>query len=74
MAHVKQLAFAYLGYLVFTVYMTIGAMETQKVLFSIFVLIDFLYIGLTFCTFGIMEHTMHLIAVYSELLIEVFSF
>lgn len=74
MADINQLAFAYLGYLVFTLYMTIGAMETQKVLFTIFVLIDFLFIGLTFSTFGIMEHTMHLIAAYSELLIAIFSF
>lgn len=74
MADINQLAFAYLGYLVFTLYMTIGAMETQKVLFTIFVLIDFLFIGLTFSTFGVMEHTMHLIAAYSELLIAIFSF
>lgn len=74
MADINQLAFAYLGYLVFTLYMTIGAMETEKVLFTIFVLIDFLFIGLTFSTFGIMEHTMHLIAAYSELLIAIFSF
>ncbi|MEG2935870.1 MAG: acetate uptake transporter [Clostridium sp.] len=74
MADVNQLAFAYLGYLVFTLYMTIGSMETHRVLFTIFVLIDFLFIGLTFSTFGIMEHTMHLIAAYSELLIAIVSF
>ena len=39
----KQLGFAYLGYLIFTIFMTIGAMETHKVLFTIFVLIDFLF-------------------------------
>lgn len=70
----KQLAFAYLGYLIFTIFMTIGAMETHKVLFIIFVLIDFLFLDLTLSTFGIAEHVTHNIAAYSELLIAVFSF
>lgn len=74
MADTKQLAVAYLGYLIFTIYMTIGAMENHKVLFTIFVLIDFLFLGLTLSTFGIMEHTMHLVAAYSELLIAIISF
>ncbi|MGL5313965.1 MAG: acetate uptake transporter [Peptostreptococcaceae bacterium] len=74
MVDAKQLAFGYLGYLIFTIYMTIGAMETHKVLFTIFVLIDFLFIGLTLSTFGIMEHTTHLLAAYSELLIAIVSF
>ncbi len=43
-----QLGFAYVGYLIFTLYRTIGAMETNKVLFIIFVLIDFIFLGLTF--------------------------
>jgi len=70
----KQLAFAFLGYLIFSVYMTIGAMETHKVLFIIFVLIDFLFIGLTLSTFGIAEHATHKFAAYSELAIAIFSF
>lgn len=70
----KQLAFAYLGYLIFTIFMTIGAMETHKVLFIIFVLIDFLFLGLSLSTFGIAEHFMHNVAAYSELLIAIFSF
>lgn len=70
----KQLGFAFLGYLIFTLFMTIGAMETHKVLFIIFVLIDFLFLGLTLSTFGIAEHVTHNIAAYSELLIAVFSF
>lgn len=70
----KQLGFAYLGYLIFTLFMTIGAMETHKVLFIIFVLIDFLFIGLTLSSFGIMEHTAHQLAAYAELLIAIISF
>lgn len=74
MVDINQLAVAYLGYLIFTIFMTIGAMETHKVLFTIFVLIDFLFLGLTLSTFGIMEHTMHMVAAYAELAIAVVSF
>lgn len=70
----KQLGFAYLGYLIFTIFMTIGAMETHKVLFTIFVHIDFLFIGLTLSSFGIMTHAAHMLAAYSELLIAIVSF
>ena len=70
----KQLGFAYLGYLIFTIFMTIGAMETHKVLFTIFVLIDFLFLGLTLTSFGIMEHATHMLAAYSELAIAIVSF
>ncbi|MDA3730314.1 acetate uptake transporter [Niameybacter massiliensis] len=70
----KQLGFAFLGYLIFTIFMTIGAMETHKVLFTIFVLIDFLFIGLAFSSFGIIEHGMHQLAAYAELAIAIVSF
>ena len=70
----KQLGFAYLGYLIFTIFMTIGAMETHKVLFTIFVLIDFLFLGLSLSSFGIMEHATHMLAAYSELAIAIVSF
>ena len=70
----KQLGFAYLGYLIFTLFMTIGAMETHKVLFSIFVLIDFLFLGLALSAFGIMPHAMHQLAAWSEFFIAVLSF
>ena len=54
--------------------MTIGAMETHKVLFTIFVLIDFLFIGLTLSSFGIAEHFAHNLAAWSELAIAIVSF
>lgn len=71
---VKQLGFAFVGYLIFTLFMTIGAMETNKVLFIIFVLIDFLFIGLSLSTLGINPHLFHEIAAYSELAIAIVSF
>lgn len=70
----KQLGFAYIGYLIFTIFLTIGAMETHKVLFTIFVLIDFLFIGLALSTFGIAYEFTNMLAGVSELLIALFSF
>ncbi|MFS0638822.1 acetate uptake transporter [Mesobacillus foraminis] len=70
----KQLGFAFVGYFIFSFFMTIGAMETHKVLFIIFVLIDFLFIGLSLSTFGFMHEFTHMLAAVSELLIALFSF
>ena len=69
-----QLGFAYLGYLIFSIVMTVGAMETHKVLFIIFCLIDVLFLGLTLTTFGIAQHFTHQLAGYAEFLIAIFSF
>ncbi|NDL67380.1 acetate uptake transporter [Anaerotalea alkaliphila] len=73
-ADVQQLGVAFVGYLIFTLYMTIGSMATNKVLFFIFVLIDFLFIGLAFSTLGIAKEAMHGLAAWSELLIALLSF
>ncbi|MCL6570792.1 MAG: acetate uptake transporter [Bacillus sp. (in: Bacteria)] len=70
----KQLGIAFVGYLIFSLFMTVGAMETHKVLFIIFVLIDLLFIGLAFSTLGILPEVMHKLAAVSELLIAIFSF
>ena len=63
----KQLGFAFLGYLVFTLFMTIGAVEVNKVLLIIFVLIDFLFLGLTMDAFGIASEFFHTMAACAEL-------
>ncbi|GGD12035.1 acetate uptake transporter [Pontibacillus salipaludis] len=70
----NQLGIAYIGYLIFSLFMTVGAMETHKVLFSIFVFIDFLFIGLSLSTLGIMPHAMHLLAAIAEFCIALLSF
>ena len=70
----KQLGFAFLGYLIFTLFMTIGSLETNKVLMIIFVLIDLLFLGLALNSFGIMEESSHNLAAVSEILIAAFSF
>ena len=69
----RQLGFAFAGYLIFTIFMTIGAMETHKVLFFIFLLIDFLFLGLTLNAFGIAEEASHALAAYSEMAIGLLS-
>ncbi len=73
-ADIKQLGFAFIGYLIFTIYMTIGAMETSKVLFIIFVLIDCLFLGLSLSTFGILKEFFHGFAAYSEFILSLVSF
>lgn len=70
----NQLGIAFIGYLIFSVFMTIGAMETHKVLFFIFVLIDFLFIGLSLSTLGIAPKAMHTFAAVSEFGIALLSF
>jgi len=70
----RQLGVAFIGYLIFSVFMTIGAMETHKVLFFIFVLIDCLFIGLSLSSFGILYEFSHMFAAISELLIALLSF
>jgi hypothetical protein len=70
----SQLGVAFIGYLIFSIFMTIGAMGTHKVLFTIFVFIDFLFIGLVLSTFGIMYDFSIMLAAVAELLIAIFSF
>ena len=73
-ADINQLGVAFVGYLIFTLFMTVAAMETNKVLFIIFVLINFLFIGLSLTTFGIATEVTHQLAGISELLVSLVSF
>ncbi len=73
-ADVKQLGFAFLGYLIFTLIMTLASVETSKFLFIVFVLIDVLFLGLSLSTLGIMPHFFHELAAWAELAISLVSF
>ncbi len=73
MADTQQLGMAFLGYLIFTLIMTYGAAATHKVLFFIFVLIDFLFIGLSLNALVGVEFG-HDLAAWAELLIALLSF
>lgn len=68
------LGFAFLGYLIFSLFMTVGASETYKVLFFIFVFIDFLFLGLTLSTLGFMHEQTHMLAAVSEICISILAF
>ena len=70
----KQLGFAFIGYLIFSLFMTIGSMEINKFLFITFIFIDFLFIGLALTTFGIAPEFTHMLAAYSELIVSLLSF
>lgn len=70
----SQLGVAFIGYLVFTLIMTVAATKTNKVLLIIFCLIDLLFLGLSLSTLGIAEHSMHMLAAVSEMAIAIVSF
>ncbi len=70
----NQLGFAFIGYLIFSMFGTIAALETNKVVLSIMILINFLFVGLIFDTFGIGGHWAHSMAAWSELVISLLGF
>lgn len=72
-ADIKQLGFAFIGYLIFSLFMTIGAVETNKVLLAIFICIDALFLGLVGDVFGWFE-SAHTLAAYAEFIIAMLSF
>ena len=73
-ADVNQLGFAFLGYLIFSVFMTIGAMEVNKVIFADMVVIDILLAALSLNAFGIAAHTTHMIGAMAEMVTALISF
>jgi succinate-acetate transporter protein len=73
----RQMGFAFIGYLIITVFLTIGSTQTNKVLFLIFCFITTLFIGLAVSTFvpsGAVHQVFHMIAAFSELAIALLSF
>ena len=73
-ADIRELGFAFVGYLIFSIYMTIASMGVNKVLFFDFLFIDLLFIGLSCSILGIAPHATHLLAAWSELIISMISF
>lgn len=72
----RQMGFAFIAYLVLSVFLTVGAVEANKVLLLDFIFIDFLFLGLAVSTFipsGSPHDTFHTIAAVSELIIAVIS-
>jgi len=73
-ADIAQVGWAFTGYLIFSVFMTIGAMEVNKVIFAIMVLIDVLLGALALNAFGIAAHASHAVAAWTELTISLLTF
>jgi succinate-acetate transporter protein len=70
---VRQLGVVFLGYLIISVFLTIGALKTNKALIAIMVLIDVLFVGLMLNSFG-MGQIWHEIAAWTELTISILGF
>ncbi|MDD2798838.1 MAG: acetate uptake transporter [Bacteroidales bacterium] len=70
---VRQLGFVFLGYLFFSLFMTVAAFKTNLVLIIIMVLIDFLFIGLMLDSFK-MGEGWHTMAAWAELSISLLGF
>ena len=68
-----QLGFAFIGYFIFSVFVTIAAFKTNKVLIALMVLIDLLFLGLILDAFKMGEY-WHTIAAWSELCISALGF
>jgi len=73
----RQMGIAFVGYLILTLFLTVGAMKTNKVLFFIFVFIDVLFLGLSVSNLtaeGPIHTAFHNVAAYAELIIALLSF
>lgn len=73
-ADIAQIGWAFTGYLIFSLLMTIGAMEVNKVIFIIMVLIDVLLAALALNAFGIAAHASHAVAAWTEMVISLVTF
>lgn len=73
-ADVRQLGFAFFGYFLFSLFGTVAATATHKVLLSIMVLIDVLLACLALDAWGLGGHWAHNLAAWTELLISLLSF
>ncbi|MCX7780505.1 MAG: acetate uptake transporter [Negativicutes bacterium] len=71
---IKQVGWAFTGYLIFSLFMTLGSMEVNKVIFTIMVLIDVLLAALALNSFGVAAHATHVIAAWTELIISLLTF
>jgi hypothetical protein len=70
---VRQLGFAFIGYLIFCLFLTVASFKTNKALIAIMVLIDVLFLGLLMDAFQMGEF-WHKIAAWSELSISLIGF
>jgi succinate-acetate transporter protein len=70
---VRQLGVVFVGYFIFSVFLTIASFKTNKALIAIMILIDILFVGLFMDAFKMGEY-WHSIAAWSELIISFIGF
>ena len=70
---VHQLGVAFVGYFIFSIFITVAAFKTNKVLIALLILIDVLFLGLFMDSFGMGEH-WYSVAAWSELMISILGF
>jgi uncharacterized protein len=70
---VRQLGFAFIGYLIFSLFLTVAAFKTNKALIAIMILIDVLFISLSMDVFQ-MGESWHEVAAWTELTISMIGF
>lgn len=70
----KQVAFGFLGYFIFSLFITVAAFEVNKAFAAILVLIDVLLLSLTLGTLGVAPDVFNNLAAYSEFAISMLSF
>lgn len=70
----RQLAFAFFAYLIFSLFITVAAMEANKFLFIIMLLIDVLLVSLGLSTLGINAELFAKIGAYTEFTIAIVGF
>ena len=71
---IRQLGIAYLGYLIFSIFVTIATMETNKVLFFILLLLDIEFLGLFLSSFNMVEGAAYYMGAVAELFVSLLSF
>lgn len=69
----KQLGFAFIGYLLLTIVLTISSLKMSKAMFVLMFLICMLFLSLALDSFGC-GHIWHNVAAYSELAISLTTF
>lgn len=70
---VRQLGVVFVGYLIFSLFLTVASFKTNKALIAIMILIDVLFLGLLMDSFKMGEY-WHTIAAWSELIISLIGF
>ncbi len=70
----RQIGFAFMGFGFFSLFITVAALEVNKMFAIILVLIDVLLFSLALATFGIAKELCSTLAAYSELIISLLGF